>query len=413
MGEYYIWLNTLVNKCKSDYSAWPELKWLNPYEALETLELRASLIDQANKSSLFKQTKPYHKQISKGCQICGEGSWSCLFITNQCNAGCFYCPVSQKQDETPGTQGLDFNTPVEFANYVNRLKFKGVSFSGGEPLLYFDRTLAYLNEVRKKCDKDLYVWAYTNGILADREKMDLLAKAGLNEIRFDIGATGFKLDKIAFAKGLIPNISIEIPAVPEEKERLKELLPQMIEAGVTNLNLHQLRLTLHNVKHLSKRDYTYIPAERPIVFESELAALEIIQYARENDLNIGINYCSFFYKHRFQKAGYRRQLAQALKINSSEITENGYIRHLTDNNLEYRSVKLFEEQPESLETQPMVIADKTYFIANPLILKERISDEEKEMITRLITQKPATIPSDDLLFKVWQMEYIEEGLREY
>ncbi len=413
MGEYFIWLNALVNKCKRDYSAYPELKWLNPYEAFDALELRTDLIDQSSKSSLFKQTKPFHKQISKGCQICGEGSWSCLFITNKCNARCFYCPVPQKEDETPGTQGLDFNTPAEFANYVNSLQFKGVSFSGGEPLLYFHRTLAYLKEVRSKCDKDIFVWAYTNGILADREKMQQLADGGLNEIRFDIGATGYKLDKIAFAKGLIPNISIEIPAVPEEKERLKELLPLMIEAGVTNLNLHQLRLTPHNVKHLSKLDYTYIPAERPIVLESELTALEIIQYAREKELDIGINYCSFFYKHRFQKAGYRRQLAQALQTKSSEITENGYIRNLTDKHIEYRSVKLFEEQLDGWETQPLLIADKTYFVAKPLLFSEKVSPAEKEMIIRLISEKPSDIPSYSLLFKVWQMEYMEEGLREF
>ncbi len=412
MGEYYNWLNTLVNKCKSDFSAYPDLKWLNPYEAFEALEQRVSLINQLQGNTLFKQTKPYHNQISKGCKICGEGSWSCLFITNKCNAGCFYCPVSQNEDEVPSTQGLDFKTPTEYANYINQFKFKGVSFSGGEPLLFFDRTLAYLTEVRKKCDKDLYIWAYTNGILADREKMEQLAKAGLNEIRFDIGATAFKLDKIASAKGLIPNITIEIPAVPEEKQRLIDLLPKMIEAGVTNLNLHQLRLTPHNVRHLSKRDYTYIPAERPIVLESELAAMEIIHYARENNLKIGINYCSFFYKHRFQKAGYRRQIAEALNVNANEITENGYIRSIAEDHIEYRSVKLYEKEEAAMDCQELLIADKKYFLAKPLILKEKISVGDKEIILGLISEKPAEIPSDPLLFKLWQMEYVEEGLRE-
>ncbi len=284
MDAYFNWLNALVNKCKSDFSAWTGLNWLNSYEAFDTLETRGRLLDQLKESTLFKGTKPFYKQLSEGCRICGEGQWSCLFITGKCNAGCFYCPVPQNQDELPGTQGLDFNQPADYAAYVNQFKFKGVSFSGGEPLLPFERTLAYLKEVRKQCSSDLYVWAYTNGLLADKKKMQQLADAGLNEIRFDIGATGFKLDKIAFAKGVIPNITIEIPAVPEEKERLKSLLPEMIKAGVTNLNLHQLRLTPHNVRHLSKRNYTYVPVERPIVLEAEMAALEMIHYAAEQDL---------------------------------------------------------------------------------------------------------------------------------
>ncbi len=83
----------------------------------------------------------------------------------------------------------------------------------------------------------------TNGILADETKFKKPAGAGIEEIRFDIGATGFKPDKLKAAKGIVPNITVEIPAVPEEKERLKKLLPEMIASGVTNLNLHQLRLT--------------------------------------------------------------------------------------------------------------------------------------------------------------------------
>lgn len=120
-------------------------------------------------------------------------------------------------------------------------------------MLYFERTLEYLKAVRKNCDPDIYTWMYTNGILADKEKFQQLADARLNEVRFDIDATGFSLDKIAFAKGVVPVITIEIPANPEETERLKKMLYDIIEAGVTNLNLHQLRLTRYNVSKLSKK----------------------------------------------------------------------------------------------------------------------------------------------------------------
>ena len=58
---------------------------------------------------------------------------------------------------------------------------------------------------------------YTNGILADVSKFRKLAAAGLNEIRFDIGATTYGLDKVKLAKGILPNVTIEIPAVPEQR----------------------------------------------------------------------------------------------------------------------------------------------------------------------------------------------------
>jgi len=71
-----------------------------------------------------------------------------------------------------------------------------VSFSGGEPLLFQDRLFDYLNEIRTVCSPDLYVWMYTNGILADKKVFSKLASLGLDEVRFDIGATAYSLEKI-------------------------------------------------------------------------------------------------------------------------------------------------------------------------------------------------------------------------
>ncbi len=290
MEAFDSYLNDLVNQNRNLFNSETNINWLHPYNSAHFQQRREELLKQLEENFLFKETKPYHKQISKGCMLCGLGTWSCLFITGKCNAGCFYCPAPQLSDETPETQGLKFDTAESYAEYIDFFKFKGVSFSGGEPLLFFDRTLQYLKQIRKKCSPSVYIWMYTNGILGDEQKFRKLAAAGIDEVRFDIGATGFKLDKLHAAKGIVPTISIEIPAIPEEKEKLKQLLPEMIKAGVSNLNLHQLRLTKHNAPKLLKRDYTYIPAERPIVLESELAALEIIQYAKQNHLDIGINY---------------------------------------------------------------------------------------------------------------------------
>ena len=162
MEAFDAYLNGLVNKNKDTFSAYPDLKWAGFYNSAEASEKREELIKKLEENWLFKETKPYHKQISKGCMICGLGSWSCLFITGKCNASCFYCPASQLADETPSTQGLNFETPESYAEYINFFKFKGVSFSGGEPLLFFDRTLQYLKQVRKKCDTSVYAWIYTN-----------------------------------------------------------------------------------------------------------------------------------------------------------------------------------------------------------------------------------------------------------
>lgn len=413
MEAKYKWMNSLLTNNKNEFREYPEIKWLNPYLVDDYNDQRTRHLEKLIAPSLFKGTKPYLNHISKGCQICGSGKWSCLFITNKCNANCFYCPAPQKYDELPSTQGLDFNNPYDYAQYINYFGFKGVSFSGGEPLLYFDRTLEYLKVLRQKCNSNLYIWMYTNGILADKSKLLALANENLNEIRFDIGATGFNLDKVKMAKGIIPVITIEIPSIPEEKEKIIAMLPQMIEVGVTNLNLHHLRLTQHNVSKLIIRNYIIISAERPLVLESEMAALEIINEAQKLDLEIGINYCSFHYKNRFQKVGYRRMLIKKI-LPDADITENGYIREYKGDSIAYKSIKLYSKISDTPINMTIDINGTSYaYKVLTSFTENNLAVACQKQTDELIVNEPESPPIDLLLFKIWQFEYIESDLREY
>jgi uncharacterized protein len=414
MSAYDSFLNGLVNKTRETFSGIPGIKWLNPYESWELLEKRSFLLEEAQNEILFKGTKPFYRQISAGCQLCGQGTWSCLFITGKCNASCFYCPAPQLVDEAPSSQGLTFDTPEAYAEYINHFGFKGASFSGGEPLMFFDRALNYLKQIRKDCNPATYVWMYTNGILADELKFRKLADAGLNEVRFDIGATGFKLDRIKSAKGIIPHITIEIPAIPEEKEKLVKLLPEMVRAGVTNLNLHQLRLTKHNAPKVVKHGYTFIPAEQPIALESELAALEIIKSAKEQNLTIGINYCSFFFKNRFQKAGFRKQVAKVLANPEEFVTGKGFVRDLKRGYIGYKTFKLSNSDNSSASGETLKLKHKTYSIFKGYALKEiPLETIQEKLIIQLLETEPGQIPQEQPQFDIWQFEYIEKGLREF
>ncbi|WP_346860382.1 radical SAM protein [uncultured Draconibacterium sp.] len=413
MNSYYNWRNSLVNGNKAAFGSYTGLTWLNSYSAHDAQEKKDALMHKVE-NVLFKGTKPYYKQISDGCKLCGLGQWSCLFITGKCNASCFYCPASQQEDHVPTTQNLSFENAAAYAEYINFFGFKGVSFSGGEPLLKFERTLDYLKQVRKKCKPATYIWMYTNGILGEPQKFRKLAAAGINEVRFDIGATAFRLDKIAAAKGIIPVVTIEIPAVPEELEKLKKLLPEMVKAGVSNLNLHQLRLTPHNVKQLSKHNYTYIHAEQPIVLESELAALELISYAREHSIDIGINYCSFHFKNRFQKAGFRNRISSRLALPDDVITENGYIRKHSADSIGYDSIRIYDQKPGQQSAEELQLTRKNYFFTRqPVVSQQTVPEQMKNEIGGLLQNEPIEAPEDSLLFKIWQMEHIERGIREY
>jgi pyruvate formate-lyase activating enzyme-like uncharacterized protein len=273
-------------------------------------------------------TKPHLGQLSPGCRQCVAGVWSCLFINASCNANCFYCPAPQDRNELPATNNLLFRHPDAYATYLKRLGFKGASISGGEPLLTPNRTLAFLRAARQALGPKGHLWMYTNGILLTREMAARLAAAGLDEIRFDIGATGYKCHNISAARGLIPIISVEIPAVPEALPRLKKVLPELPPLGVQHLNLHQLRLTRHNFRHLTQRNYTFLHGEKITVLDSELAALEILSFVARAKLQLPVNYCSFVFKHRQQNAAARRRIAQLERHPLELVTNAGFIRKL-------------------------------------------------------------------------------------
>lgn len=274
----------------------------------------------------YQRTKADTTRISPGCRLCGDGYWSCLFVNNRCNAACFYCPAKQTGQALPGTSSLDFPEPEDYADYVQALGFRGVSISGGEPLLDFAKSVRFIEVLRKRFGRELYLWLYSNGICADKEKLQILADAGLDEIRFDISATAYSLTKVARAAGIIPHITVEIPAIPEDVEIVQNLLPQMVNIGVNYLNLHQIRVTRHNAPQLIARGYTFLHGPKITVLESELTALRLLLHAREKRIALPINYCSFIYRHRFQTRAARRRHAALIKQSYEDITEAGLIR---------------------------------------------------------------------------------------
>jgi hypothetical protein len=42
-----------------------------------------------------------------------------------------------------------------------------------------------------------------------------------------------------------------------------------------------------------------------------------------------------------------------------------------------------------------------------------VSTLKKPEVEQLLQNEPDEIPADELLFKIWQFEYIEKGLREF
>ena len=397
----------LIDSNRREYGLlYDQLIFANPAQLAAAEAERKELLQWLEQRAGFGYagTKVDCNSLSPGCRCCGDGGWSCLFVNGRCNGHCFYCPTAQDDDGPPVTNGLAFTTPEEYAAYVAALGFSGVSISGGEPLMTPDLTLAYLSAVRKRCGDDLHLWLYTNGTLLTADLCSRLRDAGLNEIRFDLGAVRYNLKKLRLAVGCISTVTVEIPAVPEDEELLKRKMVEMAEAGVKHLNLHQMRLTPYNFGPLTERGYTFLHGEKVTLLESELCALRMVRFGLEQGIPLPVNYCSFPYKRRFQLAAARRRAALSVCTPGEVVTEPGYLRTLSATGVRYCEAALLQNPSYRYPFEKIVLETgrALYMERRPLTPELELSDAERSVLE-------AGQPPE----RVARFERIERGLAEY
>lgn len=281
------------------------------------------------------QAKPYTGELSPGCKTCVQGTWSCLYLNGLCTRDCFYCPQDRRITQEPPARTddqLTFTAARDYAAYATRFPVEGVAFSGGEPLLVFDRLLEHIRAVREALGAHVHVWCYTNGDRLTDDKLARLKAAGLDEIRINISANGYDLAAPRLAARYLDTVTVEIPVIPEDVERVQSALPHMQAAGIRHLNLHQLMINEFNASELVKRRYAATHIDRyehgRPVLDSELAAFDIMEHAIKAGLQLGINYCSRCYKARFQERAYRKRHAFLFGIHPAAVTGAGYVRRM-------------------------------------------------------------------------------------
>ena len=310
--------------------AYEHMGWLTPEDARRAEDERTELEQALRGRTAWccGSTKVDCRSLSPGCRACAEGSWSCLFVNGVCNARCYYCPSEQREAGEPVTNNLAFRRPEDYAAYLRRFRFRGSSMSGGEPLLTMERTLGFLSAIRAALGVEGHLWIYTNGILLTEERLDMLVETGLDEIRIDLTANDYSLRPVRLAASRVAAVTVEIPALPEDEERLLGLLPELVEAGVKFLNLHELRATPHNLPRLIRGGHTFRHGTHATALGSELTALRMLLATLDRGIPLPVNYCSAVYKSLYQARAARARAAEAARAAHESVTGAGYIREL-------------------------------------------------------------------------------------
>jgi pyruvate formate-lyase activating enzyme-like uncharacterized protein len=160
-----------------------------------------------------------------------------------------------------------------------------------------------------------YLWVYTNGLLAEGERLEMLADLGVDEVRFDMAATGY--DHPEVLKNLEVairtfQVAVEVPAIPAHADKLLSCLNLWSDLGVRYLNLHELlyepgsnSACLNGVRHKVVLPDGHVSAINP---ESRALTLACMEYVQAHGLTMAVNDCSLQTKLR-QLRGRRRCLA--------------------------------------------------------------------------------------------------------
>ena len=302
-------------------------------EGREKRKRLVSELAQYGSESSFGGSKIHTGDLSPGCMTCGQGTWSCMYVNRECTAHCFFCPQDRKPpaEGPPLAEDIPFEQLDGYLGYLTRMEFEGVGISGGEPLLAIEQILPMIEGIKERFGQQIYLWLYTNGDLAEPDRLEALADAGLDEIRFNIVARRYDLEPVILARRFIPKVTVEIPAIPEDYDRLVGILDKLATIPIDFLNIHQLVATRHNYGVLRKKKYTFLPPadfREPPVLESELTALSVMRYALTNDIPIPINYCSHVYKARYQGSARRIRAAILARRSYERVTDAGFLSRL-------------------------------------------------------------------------------------
>lgn len=267
----------------------------------------------------------YTGALSAGCRACKTGNWDCLFLTMDCNLACPFCCSPSSHSSQPALSALGREVEQVVAN-LRIVQPEGISFSGGEVFLEFKRLRELVTMIRRAFPQ-AYLWAYTNGLLADGEKLAEMGELGLDEMRFNLAASGYSspqvLQHLEQAARCIPHVTVEIPAIPEHAEKLLAALPAWNSAGVQYLNLHELMFEPGSLSaglpgprtamrtpdgHFTE----FHPLSRPLV-------LRVMQQIQAQGLPLAVNDCSM--QNKLRQVRGRRALMGRLAHNQPGSTE--------------------------------------------------------------------------------------------
>lgn len=289
-------------------------------EILKKLEKAGAIVRNNRKSVVTTR-------ISSACEACqtGTGSYT-TYASLKCHRNCYFC-FNPNQDDYEFYKDEKKDIAKELQELVDSgAKLGHLAVTGGEPLLFKDEIVEFF-ELAKTITPETYTRIYSTGDLLDEDLLLKLKNANLDEFRFSIKMDDSPqkikhiLGKISLAQKYIPQVLVEMPVIPGTVEEMKDLLLELDKIGIFGINLLEFCFPLGNAKEFTDRGfklknppyeiyYNYWYAGGLAVAGSEEACFELVQFALENNLQLGVHYCSL--ENKFTGQVYQQNFQEKL-----------------------------------------------------------------------------------------------------
>ena len=254
---------------------------------LKTLENRTLFVGDDNK-------------FPRGCRSCLLGTGlNAIRKTNKCNIECKFCynygdlnnipPVGEGLWEIGGTKFYEKDIDLLLSTYK---KPTGVSYVYLEPFMEIEK---YYSIIKKFKAAKIYQHLYTNGILATEETLKALGEAGLDELRFNLGAAKCSdkvIENIRIAKKYIKTVGIETPMTPEFFSDFFKKKQAILDTKLDFINCAELHLNENNIdNYYGENMYIVRHGYISPIWSRELT-LKFMKIADEENWDIAVHDCS-------------------------------------------------------------------------------------------------------------------------